>query len=138
MNTATLRQSHDLVAVTVDPVKGRCVVAVRSIPKGTRILADPVVVVPTSESELTDNTVLGRYVFEWNDDGDLCAVLGLGSLLNHASAENVELVSNFDDRTMDFFALKDIAAGEELVYDYGHDAGELETYYGIPPAREPV
>jgi len=61
-------------------------------------------------------------------------VLGLGSLINHATAENVELVSNFDNRTMDFFALRDLAAGEELVYDYGHEEGELETYYGIPPA----
>jgi len=138
MNTATSHAAPDLVAVTVDPVKGRCVVAIRPIQKGTRILADPVVVVPTSESELTDQTVLGRYVFEWTDEGDLCAVLGLGSLINHATAENVELVSNFDDRTMDFFALKDIAAGEELVYDYGHEEGELATYYGIPPARDAV
>ena len=112
MNTTTLHAVHDLVAVTVDPVKGRCVVAVRPIAKGTRILADPVIVVPTNESDLMNKTLVGRYVFEWSDDGELCVVLGLGSLINHAPAENVELDSNFDDRTMDFFALRDIAAGE--------------------------
>lgn len=138
MKTATIRPAHDLVAVTVDPVKGRCVVAVRPIAKGTLILADPVVVVPTNESALMNQTVLGRYVFEWSDDGELCAVLGFGSLINHGSAENVELDSNFDDTTMDFYALRDIAAGEELVYDYGHEAKELENYYGIPPVRDPA
>lgn len=134
MNSATSQAAHDLVAVTVHPVRGRCVVALRPIAKGTRILADPVVVVPTNESDLMNRTVLGRYVFEWSDDGELCAVLGLGSLINHAKDENVELDSNFDDRTMDFYALRDIAAGEELVYDYGHEAAELENYYGIPRA----
>ncbi len=137
MNSTTLTPirellSTQLLTVRVDPVKGRCVVAVERIAKGTRILADPVLVVPIAESEHTDQTILGRYVFEWNDDGDLCAVFGLGSLLNHGWEANVELVSNFADRTMDFFALADIEAGEELVYDYGHDEDELERYYGIP------
>lgn len=132
MNTATLSATYALVSVTVDPVKGRCVVAACDIPKGTRILSDPVVVVPLEESELMDESVLGRYVFEWNDEGNLCAVFGLGSLINHGSSANVELVSNFAEQTMDFLAATDIAAGEELVYDYGHEVDELERYYGIP------
>lgn len=133
MNTDMRAGSSGLVAVISDPAKGRCVVAVRPIRKGTRILADPVVVVPVAETGLMDRTVLGRYVFEW-DEGVICAVLGLGSLINHGTPANVELVSNFEDRTMDFIALVDIRADEELVYDYGHDAGELEEYYGIPRA----
>ena len=28
--------------------------------------------------------------------------------------------------------LTDIKAGDELVYDYGHEDGELTGYYGIP------
>ena len=134
MPTTTTAPTHDLVTVSIHPVKGRCVVAVRAIRKGTRILADPVVIVPAAETHLTDETVLGRYVFEWSDDGEMCAVLGLGSLINHDPDANVELASNFADRTMDFVALRDIAPGEELVYDYGHDADELERYYGIPRA----
>jgi hypothetical protein len=132
MPTATIVLARDLVTVSVHPVKGRCVVAARAIRKGTLVLADPVVVVPASETHLTDETVLGRYVFEWSEDGEMCAVLGLGSLINHDPDANVELASNFADRTMDFVALRDIAEGEELVYDYGHEADELERYYGIP------
>ena len=123
---------QSLVSVRTDPVKGRCVVAACDIAKGTRVLADPIVCVPRHESALTDQTVLGRYLFEWNDDADLCAVLGLGSLINHGLPENVALASNYAERTMEFFALTDIAAGEELVYDYGHEQAELVAYYGIP------
>lgn len=114
------------------PGRGRCVFAAHDIQKGTRLLADPIIFVPREESKYTDPCVVGRYVFEWNDDGDLCVVLGIGSLINHGLPENVRLDSNLEERTMDFFALRDIAAGEELVYDYGHDAGELANYYGIP------
>ena len=123
--------STDLI-VKVIPGKGRCVIAVRDIKKGTRVIADPVIVVPGAESDHTDQTSVGRYVFQWNDEDDLCVVLGYGSLINHGLPENVALVSNFEEMTMEFYAVSDIRAGEELVYDYGHDAEELADYYGIP------
>ena len=129
--TATVSTLPALV-VRVVPGRGRCVIAAQRIAKGTRVLADHIVFVPRKESEFTDQTVVGRYAFEWNDDGDLCVVLGLGSLINHGKRENVSLDSNEENMTMDFFALRDIAEGEELVYDYGYDTGELAAYYGIP------
>jgi hypothetical protein len=106
--------------------------AARDIPKGSLVLADPIILVPGAESDHTDLTVVGRYVFQWNDEDDLAVVLGLGSLLNHGLPENVSLVSNYADMTMEFYALNDIKAGDELVYDYGHDHEELSGYYGIP------
>ena len=123
--------SPELV-VQIVPGKGRCVIAARDIPKGKRVLADPVIFVPGEESEHTDLTAVGRYVFQWNDDDDLCVVLGLGSLINHGLPENVALVSNYEEMTMEFYAIADIKAGDELVYDYGHEEAELFTYYGIP------
>jgi uncharacterized protein len=118
--------------VRVVPGKGRCVFAAKDIAKGSLVLADPVIFVPGDESEYTDQTVVGRYVFQWNDEDDLCVVLGLGSLINHGLPENVSLVSNYEQMTMEFHALIDIKAGDELVYDYGHEEGELTGYYGIP------
>lgn len=124
--------SFPALSVRLVPGRGRCVFAAQKIEKGVRVLADPIIFVPKVESQYTDASIVGRYVFEWNDDGDLCVVLGLGSLINHGLPANVRLDSNEDENTMDFYALRDIAAGEELVYDYGHDAHELATYYGIP------
>ena len=121
----------DLI-VKVLPGRGRCVIAARDIAKGARVLADPVIVVPGDESEHTDKTAVGRYVFQWNDEDDICVVLGLGSLINHGLPENVALVSNFEEMTMEFYAIVDIKAGDELCYDYGHEADELADYYGIP------
>jgi hypothetical protein len=123
--------SPELV-VKVVPGKGRCVIAARDIPQGKRVLADPVIFVPGEESEHTDQTAVGRYVFQWNDEDDICVVLGLGSLINHGLPENVALISNFEEMTMEFYAIIDIKAGDELVYDYGHEDAELFEYYGIP------
>jgi hypothetical protein len=133
---ATLLERSDLV-VRVVPGKGRCVFAARDIKKGSLVLADPVIFVPGEESDHTDRTAVGRYVFQWNEEADLCVVLGLGSLINHGLPENVSLVSNYAQMTMEFYALADIKAGDELVYDYGHEAEELTTYYGIPTDEMP-
>lgn len=129
------KDSPELI-VQVVPGRGRCVIAARDIAKGARVLADPVIFVPGQESEFTDRTVVGRYIFQWNEEDDLCVVLGLGSLINHGLPENVALVSNYGDLTMEFYAIADIKAGEELVYDYGHEEDELTTYYGIPMETE--
>lgn len=134
---ATLLERSDLV-VRVVPGKGRCVFAARDIKKGTLVLADPVIFVPGEESDHTDRTAVGRYVFQWNEEDDLCVVLGYGSLINHGLPENVSLVSNYAEMTMEFYALTDIKAGEELCYDYGHEAEELTTYYGIPTDEMPA
>jgi SET domain len=123
--------SSNLIVRNV-PGKGRCVFAARDIAKGALVLADPIILVPGDESDHTDLTVVGRYVFQWNDEDDLAVVLGLGSLINHGLPENVALVSNYAEMTMEFYATRDIKAGDELVYDYGHDHEELSEYYGIP------
>lgn len=127
----TLIPSSNLIVRQV-PGKGRCVFAARDIAKGALVLADPIILVPGDESDHTDQTVVGRYVFQWNDEDDLAVVLGLGSLINHGLPENVALVSNYAEMTMEFYATHDIKAGDELVYDYGHDNEELSEYYGIP------
>lgn len=127
-----MQHVHSNLEVRVIPGKGRCVFAARDIAKGQLVMADPIIFVPGGDSDHTDQTSVGRYVFQWNEDDDLCVVLGLGSLINHGLPENVSLVSNYKDQTMEFYAYTDIKAGDELVYDYGHDAEELTGYYGIP------
>ena len=127
-----MQQLHSNLEVRVVPGKGRCVFAARDIAKGQLVLADPIIFVPGAESDHTDRTSVGRYVFQWNEDDDLCVVLGFGSLINHGLPVNVSLVSNYKDQTMEFYAFADIKAGDELVYDYGHDSDELTGYYGIP------
>ena len=127
-----VQQLYSKVEVRVVPGKGRCVFTTKDVAKGELLMADHIILVPGDQSDFTDQTTVGRYVFQWNEDDDLCVVLGYGSLINHGLPENVSLVSNYKDQMMEFYALDDIKAGEELCYDYGHDADELTTYYGIP------
>ena len=127
-----MQHVHSNLEVRVIPGKGRCVFVTRDVAQGELLISDHIIVVPGAQSDFTDQTTVGRYVFQWNEDDDLCVVLGAGSLINHGVPENVSLVSNYKDQTMEFYALNDIKAGEELCYDYGHDAEELTSYYGIP------
>lgn len=123
--------SNTQLAVRKVPGKGRGVFALVDIPAGTPLFCDPVVVIPEEHGDMVDDSVMGRYAFEWNDE-DQCMVFGIGSLINHGLPANVEFDSNLETMTMDFRAAIDIKRGEELCYDYGHPVEDLRDYYGIP------
>jgi SET domain-containing protein len=82
----------------------------------------PVLVVPENETELLDETVLYNYVFIWGDDDQKGAIVfGYGSMYNHAYEPNAEYKANYEDDTFTVYALKDIAAGEEIYINYNGD-----------------
>jgi SET domain-containing protein len=105
------------------PGKGRGVVAAEDISAGSEIERAPVVVVPASDLLDRDEplTVPDQYYLYWSDREGAELAMGGGLLMfyNHSTEPNVE----FDDGplpdTMSVYALRDIKAGEELVYDYG-------------------
>jgi SET domain-containing protein len=125
---------HPALAVRVVPGKGRGVFATAFIPEGALLEESPVAILTPEESDFLDNTPLGGYTFEWRDpayEGDAPSeeanrlgtfVFGLISLFNHSYSPNAKLERNYDARTMKMRAVRDIAAGEELTFDYG---GEL-------------
>lgn len=63
----------------------------------------------------------GRYLFEINNAETIDGKSrdNLARYLNHACRPNVE--AEIDDRQLFFYALTDIEAGEELVFDYGQE-----------------
>jgi hypothetical protein len=63
---------------------------------------------------------LRDYMFDARPRGKLLLVLGYGMLYNHSARPN--LYHRTAGRlTIEFVALRDIAAGEELTHDYGPD-----------------
>jgi SET domain-containing protein len=46
-------------------------------------------------------------------------VLGYTSLVNHSAAPNCTFIRHFDELALDLVASRDIAAGEEITFDYG-------------------
>jgi hypothetical protein len=93
--------------------RGRGVFALRPFAEGEVVEICPTVVV----DEDVDG-VVGDYVFSSRQPGKLLLVLGYGMLYNHSTQPN--LFHRTGGRLLiEFVALRDIAAGEELTHDYG-------------------
>ncbi len=112
-----------LVGWRVIPGKGRGVVALRDCAAGTEVERAPVIVVPKADllARPGGRTVLDEYLLYWSDEPGREACMGGGLLMfyNHADDPNVEFRDGPAPETMSVVALRDVAAGEELAYDYG-------------------
>jgi uncharacterized protein len=128
---AHLSAERDLVFATrprglvdwrVIPDKGRGVVALRDCAAGTELERSPVIPVPETDLLVRENglTVFDQYLLYWSDDPARTVAMGCGLLMiyNHSRTPNVEFHTGPEPDTMSVFALRDIAAGEELLYDY--------------------
>jgi hypothetical protein len=109
--------------------RGRGVVADAPIGGGQLIERSPVILVPHGDRSAVDPTNVGSYIFMWEHgsigedvykgEGRAAIALGLTSLVNHSADPNCDFVRYIEALAIDLFALRDIAAGEELTFDYG-------------------
>ncbi|MFN6572759.1 SET domain-containing protein [Dendronalium sp. ChiSLP03b] len=98
-------------------LKGRGVFAQKPFLKGELIERTPVVVIPAEQVKLIDQTVLGNYYYDWEDNAAAIA-LGLSSLINHSYNPNSYYVKKFSDRKLELIAYQDIEVGEEITANY--------------------
>jgi SET domain-containing protein len=101
---------------------GRGVFARRDIPEGTMFERAPALLLPKDEvfGESTGNAALSWYVFDWNGvpkKSLVALVLGYGSIYNHSSDANATYLMDAPD-VMEYYAARDIAAGEEIFINY--------------------
>ncbi len=102
---------------------GRGVFASTDIPAGSCIEKCPVTTLePTARKHLR-KTGLVNYYFLWKKDGktNVSICFGYGSIYNHSFEPNARYIHNAKDDRMDFYALEDIAAGEEIFVNYNGD-----------------
>lgn len=112
----------------ISPEKGRGVFAAKDFKAGDTIEVCPVIVIPTNQLKLMDDSVMSSYVFEWTEMPETYAiVLGYGSLYNHSSDPNSEFDTDYEKNTMVFTALRDIKRGEEICTDYQWELEEEST-----------
>ncbi|RCJ28587.1 SET domain-containing protein-lysine N-methyltransferase [Nostoc minutum NIES-26] len=97
--------------------KGRGVFAQKPFLKGELIERTPVVIIPAEQVKLIDQTVLGNYYYDWEDNAAAIA-LGLSSLINHSYNPNSYYVKKFSDRKLELIAYQDIEVGEEITANY--------------------
>ncbi|WP_328515381.1 SET domain-containing protein [Halobacillus yeomjeoni] len=108
---------------------GRGVFTTSNIKKGDLIEQSPVIEVPSSERRFINRTVLSNYFFNWGvTNNEVAIALGYGSLFNHSYDPNAWFKNNLKAKTVDFYAYKDIQAGEEITVNYN----------GPPEDRTPV
>lgn len=111
-------------------IHGRGVIASRDIPSGTRIIEYVGERITKSESERRDEARAARaasggdgcvYIFELNKRHDLDGHMSWNTarLINHSCDPNCE--SEKPRGRIWITARRDIAAGEELTFDYGFD-----------------
>ncbi|MFA4835435.1 MAG: SET domain-containing protein [Dehalococcoidia bacterium] len=97
--------------------KGRGVFTKRRFAKGEVIELAHVIVLTEDPWELLNQTTMGDYYFSWGESA--CAIaLGFGSLYNHSDEPNSETVRYIDSATIEFVAIRDIEAGEEITHKY--------------------
>ena len=102
----------------------RGVFATCDIKKGTLFHEAPVVPYPNEQHKYIERTVLEDYVYEYGINHS-AVVLGYGMLFNHSYEPNATYEINFDKHTFDYYAYKDIKAGEEILINYN---GEVDDY----------
>ena len=109
---------------------GTGVFASSFIPAGQIIEICPVLVFSKTELPHIRQTMLDDYYFDWGEEGDYFAIcLGYGSLYNHEYEPNAEYGMDFTAQTIDFYAIKDIAPGDEITVNYNGEAGNLEKVW---------
>src|SRR5262249_3522112 len=110
---------------------GRGVFAGRRIRRGELIEACPVLVLSSSDETRLTGATLDRYLFAWGEGTKgACLALGLGSLYNHSAAPNAVACRVEEATRIEFVALRDIAAGEQIFVDYQWEKLEYDFSSG--------
>ncbi|ARF16268.1 SET domain-containing protein [Sporosarcina ureae] len=98
------------------------------IKEGQLLHEAPVISYPNEQHQHIEKTVLADYAFEYGEN-HTAILLGYGMLFNHSYEPNATYDINFDHHTFDFFAYKDIKAGEEILINYNGDVDDDEQLW---------
>jgi len=78
------------------------------------------------DDDLQEVNRLNDYLFTSPDcNTDYLCILGCGMIYNHGVPANAEWqIADDDNRFVEFIAVRDISAGEEITHDYGDEYWE--------------
>lgn len=113
----------------------RGVFATQDIAKGELLHVAPVIAFPNEEHEHIEKTLLADYVFEYGAN-HTAILLGYGSLFNHSYTPNATYEITFETHTVQFYAYKDIQAGEEIFINYNGDEDCDDPLWFMEPSEE--
>lgn len=112
------------------PNKGRGVFTGAAIPADSLIEICPMIILPPQDVPHLESSTLFDYYFEWGEDGNLGAIaLGYGSIYNHSFQPNAFYDMDMEANVLRIYALKDIPAGSEILFNYNGDPEDLEPLW---------
>ena len=111
--------------------RGRGIFSTKAIKRGEVIERSPVILVPKKEGDRLLNSILGRYMFETDDNSRFVVALGFASLINHDDNPNAEFFVSSE--TITIKARRAIAKGVEVTHDYGWEKEDWESIGVILP-----
>ena len=117
----SLEKSQMRIAVQDSPLHGLGVFACVDLAKDSVIERCFYLVI--DDDDLQEINRLNDYLFTSPDvKSDYLCVLGCGMIYNHGTPPNAEWqIADDDNRFIEFTALHDIRAGDEILHDYGED-----------------
>ncbi|MDQ3575207.1 MAG: SET domain-containing protein [Actinomycetota bacterium] len=115
--------------VAASPIHGDGVFAARAFGIGELVECCPVIVCPSHQEQLLEQTALRGLYFTWEDDA-IAVALGFGSLYNHAWRPNARYELDHGPEVVRFFAVRAIAEGEEITVNYtGEPDGRGDLWF---------
>jgi uncharacterized protein len=118
---------------------GRGVFTGAPIKSGDMIEVCPVIVLKEGEMAILDKTTLYDYYFLWGDSHlESALALGFGSLYNHDCPSNADYFMDFEQQTIEIYAVHDIEAGEEITINYHGDPNNPEPTWFMTDGKERV
>jgi len=116
--------------ITESDGKGRGVFTSEDLIKGDIIELCPILKIPSGQLELLDKTIIYEYYFLWDEEGyEACLALGYGSLYNHSTHPNAQILLDYEDQMIKFSSIQDISAGTEITIDYQDGNRELRLWF---------
>ncbi len=102
--------------------KGKGLFAKKYIRKGTIIEKAHVILIPNKDYEHIQDTCIYNYIFTWEDpqypESTNALAMGICQFINHSYQPNLIYLYDYEEQTIEFKAIRNIAKGEELTVNY--------------------
>lgn len=119
-----------MLKVVNTPGKGRGVITDTAIAKGDTIERVPVLFIPAEQWEYIEKTEFYHYCYSWGHESQHAAfAMGFGSLYNHSYDPAAVYKKHIDENEVEFIALRDIAAGDEVTINYNGDPTDQQPMW---------
>lgn len=114
------RHAPGMLEVRASDRHGRGLFTTAPVAAGDVLEVAPALPLSPEDTEVLGATALEHYVFDWGD-GHTAVAFGYVSLCNHGAPSNAEAQVEDAPPTVHLVATADIAAGAEILLDYGPD-----------------